>query len=194
MWLREASHSQSLFTLSVSDVASDVAPINCLEIFQYTKRVTPTRRHSSRMRTDHAVTRLSNDRVAMRSIVNKMTDTRLWKYYFPLRPVIMSFNPTWFVTSALTLMLSVNGPTLPRSVPIQWHRRRQRRNQGQVAALPMITGFYHLHYKWQVAALSITDFWLNYITNQHFRWVYYNSVMFCPCQITVHIVPLTRRD
>ena len=36
-----------------------------------------TRKHSSRMRTGHAVTRTSSDRVAMRPIVNRMTDTHL---------------------------------------------------------------------------------------------------------------------
>ena len=34
-----------------------------------------TRKHSSRMRTNHAVKGMSSDRVAMRSIVNRMTDT-----------------------------------------------------------------------------------------------------------------------
>ena len=32
-----------------------------------------TRKHSSRMRTDRAVTRMSSDRVAMRPIVDRMT-------------------------------------------------------------------------------------------------------------------------
>ena len=35
-----------------------------------------TRKHSSRMRTDHAVTRRSSDRVAMRSIVDIQTPVK----------------------------------------------------------------------------------------------------------------------
>ena len=46
-----------------------------------------TRKHSSRMHTDHAVTRMSSDRVATRLTVNRMTDTRLWKHYLPLQSV-----------------------------------------------------------------------------------------------------------
>ena len=56
------------------------------------------------MRADRAVTRMSNDRVAMRLIVNRMTDRRLWKHYLSLRSVIIyiiSFNEyqTWKVKS-----------------------------------------------------------------------------------------------
>ena len=36
-----------------------------------------TRKHSSRMRTDHTITRMSSDRVAMRPIVNRMTDRHM---------------------------------------------------------------------------------------------------------------------
>ena len=39
---------------------------------------------------DRATTRMSSDRVAMRPIVNRMTDTRLGKRYLPLRSVITS--------------------------------------------------------------------------------------------------------
>ena len=35
-----------------------------------------TGKHSSRMRTDRDVTRMSSDRLAMRPIVNRMTDAR----------------------------------------------------------------------------------------------------------------------
>ena len=38
------------------------------------EKINVTREHSSRMRTDHAVTRMSSDRVAMRPIVNRLTD------------------------------------------------------------------------------------------------------------------------
>ena len=38
-------------------------------------------KHSSRNCTDRIVTRISSDRVAMRSIVNRMTDRCLWKHY-----------------------------------------------------------------------------------------------------------------
>ena len=44
-----------------------------------------TRKHSSRMRNNHAVTSMICDREAMRPIVNIMTDTRLWKHYLSLR-------------------------------------------------------------------------------------------------------------
>ena len=39
------------------------------------------------MCTDCTVTRMSSDRVAMRPIVNRMTDRRLWIHYLPLRSV-----------------------------------------------------------------------------------------------------------
>ena len=57
-----------------------------------------TRKHSNRMRTDRAVTRMSSDRVAIRPIVNRMTDRCQWKHYLPLRSVI---NPSvsYFGTS-----------------------------------------------------------------------------------------------
>ena len=42
------------------------------------------------MRTGHAVTRMSSDRVAMRPIMNRMTDTHMWKQYLPWRSVIAS--------------------------------------------------------------------------------------------------------
>ena len=45
-----------------------------------------TRKHSSRMHTDpRSNTRMSSNQVAMRLIVNRMTDRRLWKHYLPLR-------------------------------------------------------------------------------------------------------------
>ena len=47
-----------------------------------------TRKHSSRMRTDRTVIRMSSDRVAMRLIGNIMTDTGLWKPYLPSLSVI----------------------------------------------------------------------------------------------------------
>ena len=43
------------------------------------------RKHSSR---NHAVTRMSSDRVSMRPIVNRMTDRRLSKHYLLLRSVM----------------------------------------------------------------------------------------------------------
>ena len=55
-----------------------------------------TRKHSSRMRTDRAMTRMSSDGVDMRPIVNRMTDRQLWKHYLPLRSVKMCFR--WFWT------------------------------------------------------------------------------------------------
>ena len=41
------------------------------------QRHSQTGKHSSKMHTDRALTRMSSDRVAMRPIVNRMTDRRL---------------------------------------------------------------------------------------------------------------------
>ena len=43
-----------------------------------------TRKHSSKMCTDCAVTRMGSDWVATRPILDRMTDTCLWKHYLPL--------------------------------------------------------------------------------------------------------------
>ena len=53
------------------------------------KSLFQTRKHSSRMRSDHALTRKSSDQVATRPIVNRMIDRHLWKHYLPLRSVKM---------------------------------------------------------------------------------------------------------
>ena len=36
------------------------------------------------MRADRTITRPSSERVAIRPIVDRITDTRLWKHYLPL--------------------------------------------------------------------------------------------------------------
>ena len=58
--------------------------------FQKNKKLCSTRKHSRRMRTDCAVTRMTSDWVAMRPIVDRMTDTCLWKHCFPLRLLMHS--------------------------------------------------------------------------------------------------------
>ena len=69
-----------------------------------------TRKHCSRMRTDHAVTRMNSDWVALMPIVNKMTDRRPWKHYSPLRSVIVwSFvADTVYVVCFSLILLSVD--------------------------------------------------------------------------------------
>ena len=44
------------------------------------------------MHINHTVTRMSSDWVAMRLIVNRMTDRCLWQYYLPLWSVIIHFS------------------------------------------------------------------------------------------------------
>ena len=63
------------FTVSLFLICSSIYSL--LAFFQLrkpVKRQLTKRKHSSRMRSDRAVTRTSNDRVAMRPIVDRMTD------------------------------------------------------------------------------------------------------------------------
>ena len=79
-------------SLQISLLLKNVPAFSYNDLHYASKIFFKTRRHSSRMRSDHAVTRMSSDRVAMRLIVNRMTDRRLWKHYLPL----------WSVTKRLT--------------------------------------------------------------------------------------------
>ena len=59
------------FTARISDAWTCLESIACL---LHVKKLKKTRMHSSKMRTDRAVIRMSSDQVAMRPIVDRMTD------------------------------------------------------------------------------------------------------------------------
>ena len=58
-----------------------------------------TRKHSSRMRTDCAVTRPSSEPVSQYPWGRLWTDRHLWKHYLPLRSVIMHIKCELFLTT-----------------------------------------------------------------------------------------------